>query len=75
MMKLKTYRLKNFISTNYKILGHLGQINAIWEQLSTILMISQKFRTFRALLGCSGSPVSIFIEKVYQEALVLNKKK
>ena len=32
-MKLKTYRLKNFIWTIYKILGHLRQINAIWDSL------------------------------------------
>ena len=32
-MKLKRYRLKNFIWTIYKILGHLRQINAIWDSL------------------------------------------
>ena len=37
-------------------------------------MILQTFTTFKVLLGCSERPVSSFIEKFYQEALILNKK-
>ena len=35
IMKLKTYKLKNFVWTIY-MLGHLGQINAFWDSLRPI---------------------------------------
>ena len=31
--EVKIYKLEDFIWTIQKILGHLGQINAIWDSL------------------------------------------